>query len=135
MAATLLDDPYVAAHPENRPFWEAAEQGQLLGKRCDCCDRVHWYPRSICPFCGSSRTRWTPLSGRGRVYAFSTLRRAQPPYIVAYVQLDEGPMVLTNLVELGAAVPEIGMHVRVVFRRTEHGRNAPKFTIGEAPPS
>lgn len=127
MTASFLEDPFVAANPEQRPFWAAAEEGRLLGKRCQSCDRFHWYPRSICPFCHSADTYWSPLSGLGRVHAFSTLRRARPAYIVAYVQLDEGPMLLTNLIESAALRPEIGLRVQVVFRRTEQGRCAPKF--------
>ena len=75
----FLADPFVAALPENLPFWQAAEAGRLLGKRCTDCGRHHWYPRGICPFCGSANTAWVPLSGRGSIHAFSTLRRASPP--------------------------------------------------------
>lgn len=127
-ADTLMADPYVAASPENLPFWQAAQAGRLLGKACSDCGRFHWYPRCICPYCRSARTEWRQLSGVGKVYAFSTLRRASPPYTVAYVQLAEGPVMLSNLVDLGDAAPAIGMPVRVVFRATEEGRMAPKFT-------
>jgi len=131
----LLDDPYVAASPEALPFWQAAQQGRFLGKACSDCERFHWYPRAICPFCGSARTVWKPLSGAGQVYAFSTLRRADPPYTVAYVQLAEGPVVLSNLVDLGDTAPTIGLPVRVVFRPTAQGRSAPKFTPAEPGPT
>ena len=127
----FLDDPFVAAHPENRPFWEAAEQGRLLGKCCNDCARHHWSPRVVCPFCGSANTAWVPLSGRGRIHAFSTLRRADPPYTVAYVELAEGPRMLTNLVDMADADMQIGAPVQVVFRRTEEGRHAPKFMLDE----
>ena len=126
--ANFFDDPFVVANPENLPFWQAAEQGQLLGKQCNDCARHHWYPRVVCPFCGSANTAWVPLSGRGSIYACSTLRRANPPYTVAYVELAEGPRMLTNLVDMADAEMQIGAPVRVVFRRTEEGRLAPKFT-------
>lgn len=128
MLNAFADDPYVSSNPENLPFWQAAEEGRLLGKACRDCGKFHWYPRTICPFCRSTATQWTPLSGRGKVYAFSTLRRAPLPYTVAYVQLDEGPMLLTNLVDMEEAGLHIGLPVQVVFRRTDDGRNAPKFT-------
>lgn len=130
----LQDDPFVAAAPENLPFWQAAEEGRLLGKQCSDCGRHHWYPRAICPFCGSARTAWVPLSGRGRIHAFSTLRRASPPYTVAYVELAEGPRMLTNLVDMAEAEMHIGAPVKVVFRRTAEGRQAPKFTRDDHPP-
>ena len=68
------------------------------------------------------------MSGRGTVYAFSTLRRANPVYTVAYVQLEEGPVMLTNLIGPVEDIA-IGQAVSVVFRRTEDGRNAPKFEV------
>ncbi len=137
MAANPPDfhaDPFVAANPENLPFWQAAEAGRLLGKHCTDCGRHHWYPRSICPFCGSANTAWVQLSGRGRIHAFSTLRRASPPYTVAYVELVEGPRMLTNLVDMAEADMQIGAPVRVVFHRTAEGRQAPKFTRDDATP-
>ncbi|MGE0798451.1 MAG: Zn-ribbon domain-containing OB-fold protein [Lautropia sp.] len=123
----LLADPYVQAQPESLPFWQAAARGQLVSRRCLSCARVHWYPRAICPFCHGA-TEWVPLSGRGTLYAFSTLQRARPPYTVAYVTLAEGPTMMTNLVDLGASAPTLGMPLRVVFRATEEGRAVPKFT-------
>ena len=131
----FLEDPYVASSPENRAFWQAAEHGSLLGKACGDCGKFHWYPRAICPFCGSPKTEWVPLSGRGQVYAYSTLRRASPPYTVAYVQLAEGPVMLTNLIDIAEADLRIGMPVQVVFRRAEEGRNAPKFTMADKEPT
>lgn len=128
MSDNYLKDTYVAAQPENQPFWEAAEEGRLLGKVCTDCEKFHWYPRAICPFCRSSNTRWAPMSGRGKVYACSTLRRADPVYTVAYVELEEGPIMLTNLIEMPETDMRIGVSVQVVFRRTQEGRNAPKFT-------
>ena len=130
----FLADPFVAALPENLPFWQAAEEGRLLGKRCTDCGRHHWYPRGICPFCGSANTAWVPLSGRGSIHAFSTLRRASPPYTVAYVELAEGPRMLTNLVDMAEADMRIGAPGKVVFRRTPEGRQAPKFTRDDAAP-
>lgn len=131
MSQAFQDDPYVATNPENLPFWQAAEEGRFLGKRCSDCGKFHWYPRTVCPFCASGNTEWAALSGAGQVHAFSTLRRASPPYTVAYVQLAEGPLVLTNLVDMGETPLAIGMPVQVVFRRTEDGRNAPKFTLAK----
>ena len=131
MHHAFQDDPYVATNPDNLPFWQAAEEGRFVGKTCSDCGKFHWYPRTVCPFCGSGNTAWAPLSGAGQVYAFSTLRRASPPYTVAYVQLAEGPMLLTNLVDMGDTPLAIGLPVQVVFRRTEDGRNAPKFTLAK----
>lgn len=128
-AEDLKADPYVAGQPESLPFWLAAERGEFLGKRCTDCAKFHWYPRCMCPFCGSSQTEWTPLSGKGRLYAFSTLRRAEPPYTVAYVELAEGPRMLTRLVNVDLASLQIGMPVQVAFERTGEGRKIPVFSV------
>lgn len=132
MSELWREDPFVAAHPAHLPFWQAAESGQLLGRACIDCGKHHWYPRMVCPFCRSSNTEWTALSGRGEVYACSTLRRANPPTTLAYVKLAEGPTMLTNLVDMAESDMKIGASVQVVFRRTAEGRMAPKFTKVEA---
>jgi uncharacterized OB-fold protein len=62
----------------------------------------------------------------------AALRRADPPYTVAYVELAEGPKMLTNLVDMAEADMQIGRAVKVVFRRTAEGRNAPKFCLDDA---
>ncbi len=120
-------DPFAKAFPETRAFWQAAEQGQLLLNTCTDCHRPHWYPRAVCPLCGSPRLTWKPASGRGTVYAFSTARRATPPYTLAYVRLAEGPTLMTNLVDVAADDIRIGMAVKVRFQRAEEGRMMPFF--------
>lgn len=127
-ADELKADPFVAAQPESLPFWLAAERGELLGKRCVDCGKFHWYPRCVCPFCGGS-TEWQPMSGHGRLYAFSTLRRASPSYTVAHVELEEGPRMLTRLLDADPQTLKIGMPVRVEFTRTEEGRKVPVFRV------
>jgi uncharacterized protein len=122
-------DPYVVGQPESVPFWKAAEQDEFLGKRCTRCTRFHWYPRAICPHCSSPDTEWCRLSGEGTLYAFSTLLRTETPYTVAYVQLAEGPCMLTRLVRVDEEKLSIGMPVRVAFERTPEGRKAPIFTL------
>jgi uncharacterized protein len=120
-------DPFANAFPETREFWAAAEAGRLLLNTCEDCHRPHWYPRAVCPLCGSTRLRWLQASGKGTLYAFSTARRASPPYTLAYVQLAEGPTLLTNVVEADPDALAIGMAVRVTFRRADEGRMMPFF--------
>lgn len=125
--AVLDGDPYVRSHPFGRPFWRAAAEGRFLVPRCMECGRAHWYPRPFCPFCASQSVQWQESTGGGRVYAFSALRRAGEPNIVAYVQLDEGPIMLTNLVSCRLDEVQIGQAVEVRFRATGEGRSAPVF--------
>ena len=82
--------PAPEANPETRPFWEAATAGRLLIGKCKSCGKPQYYPRAICPLCGSDATEWVPASGRGAVYSYSVMRRVPVPYALAYVTLEEG---------------------------------------------
>jgi len=113
---------------ETQPFWEAAATGRLLVKRCTACGESHHYPRPLCPFCGSDRTEWREASGRGSVYSYSVMRRAPVPYALAYVTLDEGVTMMTNIVDCDLDAIRIGQSVRVVFKATEDGPPVPMFT-------
>jgi uncharacterized protein len=115
-------------HPENEPFWKAAAEGKFLLKKCAACGRVHWYPRAICPFCFSDKTEWAPASGRGTIYSYSVMRRADPPYVIAYVTLEEGPAMLTNIVDCNVDALKIGQPVKLVFKMSETGLPVPMFT-------
>ncbi|MGH6991087.1 MAG: Zn-ribbon domain-containing OB-fold protein, partial [Stellaceae bacterium] len=95
MMATARKIPAPAINAETKPFWDAAANGQLLVKKCLACGEVHYYPRTICPFCHSDRTEWLAASGQGTIYSYSVMRRAAEPYAIAYVALEEGATVLT----------------------------------------
>ena len=117
---------------DTKPFWEAAAQGRFLIKRCLACEQAHWYPRALCPFCFSERTEWQPATGGGVIYSYSVMRRATPPYVVAFVTLDEGPTMLTNIVACDPDSLVIGQKVRVVFRSTDGPLLVPVFQLAEA---
>ena len=123
----IAGDPFVAAVPENAPFWEAAGRGALLLKHCKACDKPHWYPRVVCPLCGSDDVEWREASGRGQVYSFSVVRRMGEPYVLAFVTLEEGPTVMTNIVDTPFDALGIGQRVKVVFRQAAEGRSMPFF--------
>lgn len=107
--------------PEGEAFWAAAAEGRFLLRWCTACGRAHWYPRAICPFCASDRTEWREATGRGTIYSFSTLRRASPPFTIAYVTLAEGPTMMTCLVECDPDGVAIGDAVELAFRPSESG--------------
>ena len=113
--------PSPPTNPETLACWDAASQGKLLLKRCAACGESHWYPRALCPFCGSDRTEWQEASGRGTVYSYSVFRRAPVPYAIAYVTLAEGPTMMTNIVDCDLDAIRIGQAVRVSFKATEDG--------------
>jgi uncharacterized OB-fold protein len=113
---------------ENQTFFEAAREGRLLLKRCLTCGELHYYPRAVCPFCASERTEWVPAQGRGTIYSFSVMRRVARPYALAYVTLDEGVTMLTNLVDCDLDRLRIGDAVRLVFKPADGGEMIPMFT-------
>jgi uncharacterized OB-fold protein len=116
------------------PFWQAASEGVLLIRRCRTCGEAHWYPRPFCPHCGSGDTDWVPAGGGGTVYSFTVTRKAGPvPYVLAYVTLDEGVTLLTNLVDAEIESLHIGQRVRVLFRQAEGGGSVPVFTPAATP--
>jgi len=119
--------PAPPANTETKRFWEAAAAGTLLIKRCEACGEPHYYPRPICPFCGSDRTTWMETSGRGTIYSYSVFRRAPVPYAIAYVTLEEGPTMMTNIVDADLDGIRIGQRVRVRFTPTDGGPPVPTF--------
>lgn len=116
--------PVPEVNPETSCYWQAAASGDLLVQECADCGLVYHYPRSLCPDCFSEHVEWREASGRGEVYSYSTARTMSGwpeddlPLVVAYVELDEGPRIMTNI----DADPEdvaIGARVEVRFVETE----------------
>ena len=112
---------------DTKVFWQAAKEGRFLIKRCLDCNKVHWYPRVLCPFCLSANTAWQAGSGKGVIYSYSAMRRATPPYIVAFVTLDAGPTMLTNLVHCDPDTLAIGQAVRLLFTPSDGDYPVPVF--------
>lgn len=114
----VVTPPYTA---EAEPFWTAAAEGRLVLPVCDACGHHVWYPRAWCPACGHESVTWTEVSGQGIVYATSVLRKAMgpwaaaTPFLVAYVELAEGPRILTNVVVEDPTSVRIGDPVGAVF--------------------
>jgi uncharacterized OB-fold protein len=114
--------PAPQTNPETTPFWEEARKGRLMVGLCSACKRAHYYPRSICPFCFTEGATLEPASGRGVIYTISVTYRGTPePYAIGYVELEEGPRILTNFVGAPLETFKIGDRVKVVFTPTEEG--------------
>lgn len=92
--------------PETLPYWEAANQGELLIQRCRSCEKPFFYPRLACPGCGSKEVVWVRASGRATLHTYLVNHRPAPgfeddaPYAIAVVELEEGPRMMTNIVGL-----------------------------------
>lgn len=129
-----MSTPYTPApfkapteYPDNAEFWAAAREGRLLVKQCDSCGKPHWYPRTLCPFCMGT-TSWRRSSGRGTIYSYSVTRRAGPvPFCMAYVTLDEGVTMMTQIVDCDLDDVRIGHRVELTFTPTDNGPPMPTF--------
>jgi uncharacterized OB-fold protein len=124
--------PLPKPSPISRPFWEAAKRHELLLQRCEKCRRFIYYPRPLCPNCMSDKLEWQRCSGLGKVHSFTVVHRASSrafadaPYVLAIVELAEGPRITTNI----AAAPEtirVEMPVKVFFDDVTPDRTLVKF--------
>jgi uncharacterized OB-fold protein len=118
----------------NRPFWEAAREGRFVIPACAECGRVLTPPVANCAACLATRFEWKVASGRGAVYSFIEYHRAwfreyegRLPYIVAIVELDEGPRLITGLVGDTSDWVRIGARVRVAYQERGEGARVPVF--------
>lgn len=107
---------------ESRGFWEALQRHELYVQRCRGCSTTRFYPRAVCTVCMSSDVEWVRCSGRGTVYSFTVTHQNQAPgfreelpYVLAIVELDEGPRVMTNVAGCAPDAVKVGMAVEVVF--------------------
>ena len=112
---------------DSQPFWDAAKQGRFLIKRCRSCERAHWYPRPRCPFCLSHDTVWEDSPGTGVIYTFSAMVRTSAPFVLAFITLDEGPTMLSNLVHCDPGALAVGQRVRMLFRPSDGDYPVPVF--------
>jgi uncharacterized OB-fold protein len=120
--------PAPQPNPETQPYWDFSAQHRLALRKCSTCNRVHHYPRAICPFCFGDADQWVTASGEGKIYSFSIMRRAEMPYAIAYVTLAEGVAMLTNIVDCDLDSIRIGQRVKLVFKPTDGGPDLPMFT-------
>jgi len=104
------------------PFWEAAKRHELQIQRCGSCGAHVFYPRAVCAECLSSDLKWVKASGKGTVYSYTIAQApthpafaADVPYVVAIVELAEGPHITTNVVGCKPEAMKIGMPVMATF--------------------
>ena len=112
--------PLPKPSPTSRPYWDAAKRHELQLQHCGACGGFIYYPRPRCPNCMSDNLKWERVSGRGKLYSYTIVRRASTrsfadgPYVLAIVELDEGPHMTTNLIASEEQL-KIGMPVAVYF--------------------
>ena len=129
----MTERPLPAITPETRHFWEGTRSGELRLQKCSACNRVYFPPRPFCPQCASREVDIVRASGRATLYSYVIHHRPVPgfvpPYSIAVVQLEEGPRMMTNIVEV-AQTPEtlqLDMPLEVVFERMTDEISLPLF--------
>ena len=125
---SALPTPAPTPNVETQEFWDGLARGVFLLRRCEGCGHHIWYPRFVCPACHGTATSWVEASGRGTIYTYTVVRRPPGgpwndavPFVVAYVELEEGPRVLSNGVDVDPNAVSVGMPVRVVFAEADGG--------------
>ena len=132
-----MSRPRPAVSSLTQPFWDATAQGRFLFQRCQNCSAAIFYPRPSCTSCGSLELAWEQASGLGVIHTFSIARRATHPamkdlvpYIVAIVELAEGPHVTTNIVGCPVDDVAVGQAVELAFDDiAEDGYALPLFRL------
>jgi uncharacterized OB-fold protein len=135
MAETLRPQPSFP-EPDTEPFWEATRRHELCYQVCDDCAGVVFFPRRHCPHCMSMRLSWRTSAGEGTVYTCTVIRqiglpafRERAPYAVAWIDLDEGFRIISNVVGVDdPATVSIGQRVRLTWEDQPDGIALPLFT-------
>jgi uncharacterized OB-fold protein len=128
--------PIPIPQPESDNYWEGAKAGELRLRKCDDCNQAYFYPRNICPDCGNNNTSWITASGKAKIHTFAIVHRPPHPgfmddipYVPAIVELEEGPRMATQIVNVEAdpSAISIDMAVKVVFESITDEISLPKF--------
>lgn len=123
--------------PESRPFWAAARDSRLSLQRCGACGRFRFPPSRVCPHCFSDEFVWSDVTGKGRIHSFVVVHRATQkafaavPYVVAVVELEEGPRMVSNILTDKIDTLRCGMPVRVCFEMVTGEMAVPRFVLAE----
>ncbi len=127
--------PLPVANADSAVYWQSAREGKLVLRRCKSCGETHFMPRYLCPVCWSTDLEWIEAAGKGTVHSFTIIRRASSPaftaltpYVVALIDLEEGPRMMSNIVGDGALDVQIGDGVALQFEDRE-GAKLPQFSL------
>jgi uncharacterized protein len=119
---------------DSLPYWNAARQHRLVLRECKTCGRKHFMPRHLCPHCWSDNLEWVQSEGGGTVHTFSIVHRAPSPmfaanlpYVIAMIDLDDGPRMFANVVGADALEVAIGDRVKLTFEERGSGTTLPQF--------
>ena len=120
--------------PETEAFWKGCRKQELLLQRCVDCSEFQFYPRIACATCSGDKLEWVKAGGQGKVLTFTIVRRpvseayaADVPYVVALIRLDEGPTMMSNIIQCDPETLQIGDPVQVLFENWSEDVSIPQF--------
>jgi uncharacterized protein len=120
----------------SKPYWDGCREGQLRIQRCSACGTHLFYPVYMCHECTSQKLDWVNASGHGTVHSYTVIYRApyaqlgeSGPYTVALIQLEEGPIMMSNIVDVAPETVRVGDKVRVEFQRASDEISLPVFRL------
>jgi uncharacterized protein len=118
------------------PYWEACRRGELTMQRCKDCQAYQFYPRTICSHCGGRDVAWSAVSGRGVIKSFTIVRRGisrayEAPYVLALINLEEGPCMMSSLVDVDPETVVVGARVTVSFESWSTDIEMPVFKVAQ----
>jgi uncharacterized OB-fold protein len=128
MPKRLIPEPT----PETQEYWDGARRGELRIQRCNSCGMAYFFPRPFCPNCSSRDVAWFTASGKGKLYSYVINHRPAmgwqdaAPYVIAVVELDEGPRMMTNIVGVEPALENLPIDLPV---EVEWERQSDEITI------
>lgn len=116
------------------PFWNACKEHRLTLQKCGNCGQHTFFPAYVCPHCFADALQWVPASGKGTVYSTTVVERGagpafeeESPFTVALIELDEGPIMMSNIVGAEPYATRIGDRVEVDFRQVAEDTVLPVF--------
>jgi uncharacterized OB-fold protein len=127
--------------PEAKPYWDGLKQGKLMIPKCGDCGVPFFYPRVVCPNCSSRSIGWIQASGQGKLHAFGIAHQSfnkaykvPPPFVLAMIELDEGPRMLSNLINVhpDPKTVKCDMPVEIVFQKLTDDVTIPLFQPARA---
>ncbi|MCC3306363.1 Zn-ribbon domain-containing OB-fold protein [Sneathiella sp. HT1-7] len=120
----MTGKPVPVANPDSAVFWEACNEKRFLIQSCNSCGEKQFYPRALCKSCHSKDLEWQEVSGRGKVKTFTVVNhapspafKADLPYVLALIDLEEGVRAMMNILDCDVADVHIGMDVELTFER------------------
>ena len=130
---TMLPAPAPVINSTTAEFWKATTEGRFLLQRCNACNIVLWFPRRNCPKCWTEDVSTFDAQQTGTVYSFTVVRKGKGafqdvgPFVIAYVELADGPRIMTNIVDCDIDALHIGLPVEMVFHDTGEGSALYRF--------